>query len=100
MLKRITKYAIGLAGLIVLVGGCSEFFGTITARIAANKHAIDYVSKEYSIPLEHLEADIPSYRYGQRLYTTEIHNINDQKIYYVHVRMWGEGDVMDIYEQK
>lgn len=99
MLKRIIKIVGVLLILAVLVSRCSEFFGTINGRIAANKHAIEYISKKYNVPIEQLGADIPSYRYGQRLYVTGINDKQEQKKYTVYVRMWGEGEVMNIYEE-
>ncbi|MGZ0049520.1 hypothetical protein [Brevibacillus gelatini] len=99
MLKRMLKIVGVLLILVVVVCGCSEFFGTINGRIAANKHAMEYISKKYNVPIEQLAAELPSYRYGQRLYVTGIHDKQEHKKYTVYVRMWGEGEVMDIYEE-
>ncbi|MED1803065.1 hypothetical protein ABEZ21_23950 [Brevibacillus porteri] len=101
MLKRVVKYIIILVLVIALVGGCSEFFGTVNGRVAANKHAIEFIHKEYNIPVDQLEAGIlPSYRYGVRQYLTKIYDTKEQKEYSVLVRMRSNFDVMDIYEER
>ncbi|MEJ8547219.1 hypothetical protein [Brevibacillus borstelensis] len=98
MIKRVMACILILFLAVIAVGGCSEFFGTIAGRLAANKHAIDYIHEKYNIPIERLDASIPSYRYGMRQYLTEIRDSKDGTVYSVLVRMWGEGDVMDIEE--
>lgn len=96
MLKRVTICIVLMILLILLVAGCSEFFGTVSGRIAAQNHALEYIHNEYNIPLQHLKADFPSYRYGFRQYITTVHNSNGDEAYIVEVRLRDGGELYTI----
>lgn len=98
MLKRVVKYIIILVLVILLVSGCSEFFGTIQGRIAVQKIAIEYIHDKYKIPVEQLDTDIPSYRYGPNRYATKIYDTKKQVAYLVTVRLKPKNYVVDMEE--
>ncbi|MBW5469517.1 hypothetical protein GPJ61_16790 [Brevibacillus formosus] len=86
MAKRVLSYALLIMSFPVVVGGCTEFFGTISGRIQTNQDAITYIHDKYKIPLEDLKADMPSFRYGMNRYFTRVHDIKNKKVYELTVR--------------
>ncbi|GEC89656.1 hypothetical protein [Brevibacillus brevis] len=98
MAKRALTYALLIMSIPVVVGGCTEFFGTISGRIQTNQDAIAYIHQKYNIPLEDLKADMPSFRYGMNRYFTRVHDVKNKKVYELTVRPMPDNHVPVVEE--